>query len=136
MNTCDHLVMIVEDDLDLRESIAEVLEDNAFQPLGAANGKEAFERLRASSNRPCVILLDIMMPVMDGWQFRALQRADPELGGIPVVVMSAHVDLLHATEGLAPAACLKKPVKLATLLATVERFCRKPEAGSGRASSA
>lgn len=136
MKTCDRWVMIVEDDLDLRESIAEVLEDNQFRSLGAANGKEAIERLRADTRRPCVILLDIMMPVMDGWQFRALQRQDPELGGIPVVVMSAHVDLQRATEGLAPAACLKKPVKLDALLATVQRFCREPGAGPSDASSA
>lgn len=134
MKTCDRLVMIVEDDLDLRESIAEVLEDHEFRSLAAANGKEAIERLRADAPRPCVILLDIMMPVMDGWQFRALQREDPELGGIPVVVMSAHVELQRATEGLAPAAYLKKPVKLDALLAAVQRFCREPQAGPSSAS--
>jgi CheY-like chemotaxis protein len=125
--TCESLVMIVEDDVDVRESIAEVLEDNEYQSLGAANGKEAIEQLRAGLQKPCVILLDIMMPVMDGWQFRALQREDPELGSIPVVVLTAHADLQQADE-MAAAACLKKPVRLDTLLATVQRFCRKPAA--------
>jgi CheY-like chemotaxis protein len=127
---CEHLVMIVEDDLDLRESIAEVLEDHEYRPLGAANGQEAIERLRAEPHKPCVILLDIMMPVMDGWQFRALQREDPELDAIPVVVMTAHVDILQAERGLAAAAFLKKPVHLDALLATVARFCRKTEPGA------
>lgn len=120
---CHRLVMIVEDDVDLRESIAEVLEDLQYRPLGAANGKEAIERLRCGPERPCVILLDIMMPVMDGWQFRALQREDPELGDIPVIVMTAHADHRRAADGLAAAACLTKPIELDTLLATLQRFC-------------
>jgi CheY-like chemotaxis protein len=122
---CDNLVMVVEDDRDVRESISEVLEDHEYQPIGAANGQEAFERLRAGSHKPCVILLDIMMPIMDGWQFRALQREDPELSSIPVVVLTAHANLQEAATGMHVAACLKKPVQLKTLLATVERFCRK-----------
>jgi CheY-like chemotaxis protein len=122
---CDHLVMVVEDDRDVRESIAEVLEDHQYQPMGAANGKEAIDQLRAGSHKPCVILLDIMMPIMDGWQFRDLQREDPELSSIPVVVLTAHANLHEATTGMHAAACLKKPVPLKTLLATVERFCRK-----------
>ena len=124
---CERLVMIVEDDIDVRESLADVLEDSDYRPLGVANGKEALERLRATPGKPCLILLDIMMPVMDGWQFRAIQRSDPELAGIPVVVLTAHVDLKQA-DALGAAACLKKPVRLDALLATVERFCRKPEA--------
>jgi CheY-like chemotaxis protein len=123
---CNEFVLIVEDDLDLRESIAEVLEDNEYRPVGAANGKEAFERLRGKPERPCVILLDIMMPVMDGRQFRAIQREDPELGTIPVVVMTAHVDH-EARRSLGADAFLEKPVHIDTLLATVAQFCRKPQ---------
>ena len=122
---CDGVVMIVEDDLDLRESITEVLEDCQFRTVGAANGQEAIEHLRRDPQRPCVILLDMMMPVMDGWQFRELQRDDPELRSIPVVVMTAHVDLRQTSDALGAAACLKKPIHLGTLLDTVERFCRK-----------
>ncbi len=126
---CNNLVMVVEDDLDVRESLVEVLEDNDYLPLGAANGKEAIELLRAGHAKPCVILLDIMMPVMDGWQFRALQRADPELDTIPVVVLTAHANLQEAADKLAAAACLGKPFRLETLLATVEQFCSKGKAG-------
>ncbi len=123
--TCESLVMIVEDDLDVRESLAEVLEDAEYRPFAAANGKEALEWLRTVPQKPCVILLDMMMPVMDGWEFRALQREDPDLGSIPVIVLTAHANLQQTTE-LAAAACLKKPVRLDALLATVKRFC-KPE---------
>lgn len=127
---CNDLVMIVEDDLDLRESIAEVLEDNEYRPLGAANGKEAFERLRSEPYKPCVILLDVMMPVMDGRQFRALQREDPELGTIPVVVMTAHVDHEEARGALAADAFLRKPVHIDALLTAVAQFCRKPQSSA------
>jgi CheY-like chemotaxis protein len=123
--TCDSLVMIVEDDRDLRESITEVLEDNEYCPIAAANGKEAMEQLKSSSEKPCVILLDIMMPVMDGWQFRAAQERDPELSEIPVIVLTAHGNIEEAESGMHPAACLKKPVALEVLLGTVEQFCRK-----------
>jgi signal transduction histidine kinase/CheY-like chemotaxis protein len=134
--TCNNLVMIVEDDVDIREAIVEVLADNDYRPLGAANGKEAIERLRDAADKPCVILLDVMMPVMDGWQFRALQREDPELGTIPVVVLSAHANLLETAEKMVAAAYLGKPVMLATLLATVQRFCRKDETAPGPPTAA
>ncbi len=119
---CDKLVMIVEDDSDVRESIAEILEDNAYCSLGCSNGKEALDELRARPDKPCVILLDIMMPVMDGLEFRALQQGDPDLDTIPVVVLTAHASV-HASEMMAAAAWLNKPVQLETLLAMVERFC-------------
>jgi CheY-like chemotaxis protein len=115
--------MVVEDDGDIRQSIAEILEDNAYRAVGAANGQEAFDRLRSANEKPCVILLDIMMPVMDGWQFRALQRDDPELGEIPIVVLTAHANIDEALTRMAAAACLKKPVQLDLLLETIRRFC-------------
>ena len=104
--------------------IVEVLEDHDYQPMVATNGKEAIERLRANGTKPCVILLDIMMPVMDGWEFRALQRADSELGAIPVVILTAHANIDEAVSGMAADGALQKPLHLQTLLATVERFCR------------
>jgi CheY-like chemotaxis protein len=121
---CDNIVMVVEDDGGIRESLMEVLEDNEYQPIGAANGKEAIDRLRALHDRPCVILLDLMMPVMDGREFRALLLQDAELGAIPVVILTAHANLRDAAEGMAAAACLKKPVQLDVLLQIIHRFCR------------
>jgi CheY-like chemotaxis protein len=116
--------MIIEDDRDVRESIVEVLQDAAYFPLGAANGKEALGQLRARADMPCVILLDLAMPVIDGWEFRALQRLDPELDTIPVVILSARPNVQEVADGMAAAACLKKPVQLDALLATVQRFCK------------
>ena len=81
-------------------------------------------RLRALHDRPCVILLDLMMPVMDGREFRALLLQDAELGAIPVVILTAHANLRDAAEGMAAAACLKKPVQLDVLLQIIHQFCR------------
>ncbi len=121
--SCNRTVLVVEDDRDVREAIAEVLADSRYVPLHAANGAEALERLRASPVRPCVILLDVMMPTMDGWQFRAEQQRDPSVRDIPVVVLSAHADAGAAAEKMAAAGYLTKPVALETLLGVVERFC-------------
>src|SRR5205823_13422880 len=95
---CPRGVLIVDDDPALRESLSEVLEDAEYSPLVAANGQEALAFLR-QGYKPCVILLDLMMPIMDGWQFRAAQLADPDLGPIPVVVLSAVNDPDKVTAG-------------------------------------
>src|ERR1700704_6092909 len=83
-------VLVVDDDTDIRETIEEVLADNDFPAIGAENGAVALERLRSDVEPPCVILLDMMMPVMDGRTFRLAQQDDPTLSDIPVVVLSAH----------------------------------------------
>jgi CheY-like chemotaxis protein len=115
--------MVVEDDADIRETIAEVLQDDAYRPVVAPDGASALERLRAADPKPCVILLDVMMPVMDGKAFRALQRDDPELKEIPVVVLSAHADGASAAAEMHAEGFIRKPVDLHQLLDTVERFC-------------
>jgi CheY-like chemotaxis protein len=120
---CDRIVMVVEDDRDVRETIAEILEDNAYHPVLASNGEEALHRLRSATAKPCVILLDIMMPVMNGWEFRALQRSEQSLSGIPVVVITAHADASRAAAEMDAAGFLRKPVKLESLLASVSHFC-------------
>lgn len=128
---CNKRVMVVEDDRDLRESIAEILQDNAYSPIGAANGQDALDCLHGSDGKPCVILLDIMMPVMDGWQFRVLQRRDPELSDIPVVVLTAHASIQEAARKMRAVAGLRKPVNVGTLLQTVERFCSEQTGPEG-----
>src|SRR5205085_12014163 len=90
--TCGRRVLVVEDDHDVREALVEALEASDYHPMAAANGSEALQRLRSGSEPPCVILLDVMMPVMDGREFREEQRRDPALAEIPVVVLSAHGD--------------------------------------------
>jgi CheY-like chemotaxis protein len=114
-------VLIVEDNEVTRDVMALILESDGFEVSTAANGRSALERLRGGE-RPCVILLDLMMPVMDGWQFREEQRRDRALADIPVVVCTA------AGEGtpkaaLGAAELLNKPVEANDLLAAVRRHC-------------
>ena len=120
---CGRTVLIVEDDADTRMALAEVLQDVNYRPLHAANGAAALQELRAATTAPCVILLDVMMPIMDGKSFRAEQQKDPALSEIPVVVLSAHADLDSAAVQMQAAGFLRKPVELSALLATVAQFC-------------
>jgi CheY-like chemotaxis protein len=114
-------VLIVEDDLDTREMLGRFLELEGYTVETAENGKRALERL-GSGVGACVILLDLMMPVMDGWQFRQEQIRDATLADIPVIVVSAagreRLERIHAN------AYLSKPVDLDELLGCVTQFCR------------
>ena len=122
---CGRTVLIVDDDADVRDAIAEVLEDGNYRPLRAENGEIALQRLRAAAPMPCVILLDVMMPVMDGAEFRDRQRGDESLRAIPVIVLSAHAEGGRSAQRMHAQAFLKKPVDLVELLKAVERFCEK-----------
>src|SRR5215217_6053475 len=82
-------VLVVEDDYDLREMMAQLLRSEGFEPEVAGDGVEALAKLHALPDHPHVILLDMMMPRMDGWAFRRQQEREPDLAGIPVVVVSA-----------------------------------------------
>jgi CheY-like chemotaxis protein len=116
-------VLVVDDDPFIRDVIAELLEDEGYAVESAANGEEALLVLQQRPGLPCVILLDLMMPRMNGWEFRAAQRADPLLAPIPVVTISAHVDLLGTGAQLDVAEHLPKPVDVERLLTTVQRYC-------------
>ena len=83
-----HLVLVVDDDKPVRDALRELLETEGHQVAEAVNGAAALSRLR-SGLRPCVILLDLMMPVMDGWDFRSEQLRDSQLKTIPVVIITA-----------------------------------------------
>jgi CheY-like chemotaxis protein len=123
------LVLLVEDDPDLRETTALLLEDEGYRVCAAANGLEALNQL-LDGPVPGVILLDLLMPVMNGWEFRAQQQRDPRLAPIPVVVVTASRD--HLPSSLFPegSAVLRKPVALDELLANVRRYCSPPPAGT------
>src|SRR3989442_228935 len=84
-------ILIVEDDPDIRESLQVVLETEGYNARTAANGKEGVAALE-SLEHPCLVLLDLMMPVMNGWEFLAVQRNDERLNKVPVVVVSAIAD--------------------------------------------
>lgn len=115
-------VFIVEDDVDTREMLGRFLELEGYQVETAANGKLALERLGSGAG-PCVIVLDLMMPVMDGWQFRQAQIRDASLANIPVIVVSAAGR--DRLERIQADAYLSKPVDLDELLGCVTQFCRR-----------
>ena len=113
-------VLIVEDDADLRDMMAQLLSLEGFIAATVSNGREALEYLH-EGDRPDVILLDLMMPVMDGWEFRRRQQADPSVAGVPVIVLSA-LDQSRAADVRADA-FLKKPLDFDRLLALVRNYC-------------
>ena len=114
-------VMVVDDDADIRESIGDILELRGYQVRRAANGREALDRLREGP-RPCVILLDLMMPVMSGTEFYDEMRNDPELADIPVVVISADGNARRKVQAMG-SEFIAKPVKFDTVLDVVEAHC-------------
>jgi CheY-like chemotaxis protein len=118
-------ILVVEDEESIREAVVEFLDDSGYQAVGAGNGRIALDRLTGDSGPPpCLILLDLMMPVMDGRSFRERQLQIPTLAEIPVVVFSAHRDLAATAAEMQVAAHLMKPVKLSELLRTIQRHCR------------
>jgi two-component system OmpR family response regulator len=110
-------VLVVDDDPDLRTFMTAALEDSGYEVRTAADGRIALKLLR--DWRPDLILLDLMMPGVDGWAFRRTQLAQESLASIPVVVMSAGYGAPSQAEKLAAGAGLDKPFDLDELLATV-----------------
>jgi CheY-like chemotaxis protein len=110
-------VLVVDDDPDIRELLFTALEDEGFDVVPAANGREALAIIRTF--RPDVIVLDLMMPVMDGWQFASELRARDE--DIPLVLLSAANDLPTHAKALAAAEVIEKPFELAELLPKIAR---------------
>jgi CheY-like chemotaxis protein len=113
-------VLVVEDDADLRAMMAQMLTMEGFAPMLATNGQDALDVLRTGP-LPHVILLDLMMPVMDGWQFSEQQRRDPALARIPVIVMTAAPE--QRLSGVNATAVFQKPVDFAGLLSAVRAHC-------------
>ena len=124
-------VLVVEDDDDLREVVTQTLERNGFRVVGARDGQDALDRLECERG-PCLILLDLMMPRMSGWEFRRRQLADPRFAELPVVVMTATATLdeaaIHADD------ILRKPLSFASLLTAVKR-CAPHDPDDIRSSS-
>jgi CheY-like chemotaxis protein len=110
-------VLIVEDDPDSRNMLAALLGLHGYRTVTAANGLEALEAARRE--RPMVILLDLMMPVMDGQTFRREQLNDAALAAIPIVVLSAHAQTAELARELGAAAHLMKPFDLDRLLQAI-----------------
>jgi CheY-like chemotaxis protein len=112
-------VLVVDDEHDICEAVAEVLADEDYRAIAASNGQDALEQLRAMDEKPCAILLDLTMPVMNGFQFRALQQADPALQCIPVVLLTANFQETEVAD-LRAAAFVRKPFNPEALLEAVQ----------------
>ena len=109
-------VLVVDDDGDIRETLTEVLSVAGFRVSAAANGLEALDLLRAA---PCdLVVLDLMMPVMSGWEFRDEQLRDPAIAHVPVIVVSA----ARAPRPVTAAAFLPKPFDLDAILNLADRL--------------
>jgi two-component system response regulator MprA len=116
-------VLVVDDDRDIRDVLTDALEAEGYTVVTAADGQEALDWLRSGAARPCVILLDLMMPRMDGIQFRTELLNHSEFALIPVVVLSADPSAIVAARSLNFAGSLRKPVQLEALLAAVHAHC-------------
>jgi len=116
-------VLLVEDDDDIREVIQEALERRGYVTHACEDGREALDHLQAIAIKPSLILLDMTMPTMSGWEFLQEQAKSPDIAGIPVVVLSAVANLEQQPAARHWAGILVKPVSLDNLISTVARFC-------------
>lgn len=116
-------VLVVDDDYAVLDAIKDVLEDEGYEVVLAANGLEALKELRRGTP-PCLILLDLMMPVMNGWEFRREQLQDKTLALIPTILVTAHNRADENTEELQASGCIRKPAQPRLLLETVGRYCQ------------
>lgn len=114
-------ILVVEDDQSIRISLQDLLEMEGYRVQMAANGVEALKVLE-SSDKPNLILLDLMMPVMDGFQFRERMNSNPDLANIPVIVMSADGNVTVKKARIGASDYLRKPIDIDVLLERIERF--------------
>lgn len=115
------MILVVEDDEPLRTALCEALEDHGFRAVGAHNGLHALAQLQ-ELEKPNLIILDLMMPVMNGWDFHTHLKANPELANVPVLLLSAYVQRDYHTGPKDVAGALQKPVSIDDLLAWVRRL--------------
>ena len=121
MTSSERQVLIVDDDLDIRETLAAVLEDRGFDIVTAENGLEALTLIRSAAVSPSVILLDLMMPVMDGYGFLEERKKDPALASIPIAILTAgHGVDKHRLGNGSPV--LPKPIDLPKLVGVLTRL--------------
>ena len=118
-------ILIVEDDLDILDSMTEILEDRGYSVSTAADGLQALERLADGNRKPDLILLDLMMPNMNGLEFREEQLKNVAHAAIPIAIISADGNIKEKSEKLRANGFLKKPLKIQPLLDMIEQLLRK-----------
>ncbi len=124
------LVLVVDDDPDIREIVMELLQDRGLRAEGASNGQVALDRLEREGPGPDLILLDLLMPVMDGPAFRKAQLASVALSQIPVVVISANARVEETAAEMDVTHWLRKPFELRALLECVSKVLPSPATGA------
>jgi CheY-like chemotaxis protein len=115
-------ILIVEDEADIREPLADLLEGRGYGVVAVADGREALDRLEEGL-LPCLIILDLMLPVMSGWEFRRQQLKDSRWSSIPTVVLSGIDNGRREAQRLQAIAFLSKPINFESLYKTVDRYC-------------
>jgi CheY-like chemotaxis protein len=115
---------VIDDDVNAREALITLLNEEGYEARGAADGTQALCALR-SGYRPALLLLDMMMPNMDGWDFRTAQQRDLALAHIPVVVITAVVNPALEAKKLHAVAGFRKPFDVYSLLEVVSEFCSR-----------
>jgi len=116
-------ILLIEDDHDVRDTLVEALRDQGYTVRTASNGADALHRLR-DGWQPCLIVLDLMMPVMDGWEFRHAQLQDPALAAIPVVILTADGNARQKAAKMSAVLGMSKPVRLADLIDVIGQYCQ------------
>lgn len=115
-------ILVVEDSLDIQVLMARILSGHGYAVECVSNGLEALDRLRSGTSLPQLILLDLMMPVMDGYEFKLAQEREPKFSDIPVIVMSADGDILSKAKKIGAQAFIKKPfLDLELVLGTISQ---------------
>lgn len=125
------VVVIVDDDALIRDALCMVLEDQGWCCLQAANGAMGLELLRGLEVLPHLILLDLTMPVMNGWEFRREQMADHRLAAVPTLILTAVGDVRAGSLDLDPEKILRKPLDLGLLLATAKQYAHPDQTSEG-----
>jgi CheY-like chemotaxis protein len=120
-----HRVLVVDDDPDLRQMVRTLLELEGLEVVTAADGREALQKARAQP--PRVIVLDLMMPVMNGWSFRAEQLQDAALAGIPVLVTTAATEAIARPDVLRATRFFRKPLDFDAFTSAVLETCQESD---------
>ena len=118
------LVLVVDDDKNVRELILGELAGQGYGAAAAGNGKEALAYLKSAARPPRLILLDLMMPEMTGWEFRDRQQEDPSIADIPVAIITGLPDVAGKAAAIGAVDVLYKPSRVEPLAALLDRFCR------------
>ena len=124
-------ILVVDDNDDIRETLLEALTSEGYRAVGAGNGQEALDQLK-NLPVPTLILLDLMMPIMSGWEFLDAQKKDTRFASHRIITISSvnPTQSLEVSEPLDIAGSLQKPLSFGTLWQKIQEFCEKPTDGN------